>query len=280
LGPYIPAQGLATPAFRRSAPLILGERREGPPQIPGAARRGNENLHRARACTPHTIEDGIMDSSGIDKSDHRGSPPPGTSADAAADGERAQCDMLEFWRRCKRARCRKHHCCAGDPYLCFGRKHAEMPRDHKDWRRVEALAKAMGTVTAEEALRAAPKSEEVTALQVIEWPPRDRANQEARGAASERTGPASPDAGAAGQAACAAAADDERPLAVRLQELEQKMIREGAESRHRVEARLRMWGALAPGESIWSHRAHVPERPQTAPKVWWPTGNVWKRFGR
>ena len=79
---------------------------------------------------------------------------PGVRKRIEESRKRFQCDLLEFWRRCG-PRCRQNRRCSGNPYACFRRNHAAMPKDHKHWRQAMVLAGTEGTGTAERALRSA-----------------------------------------------------------------------------------------------------------------------------
>jgi hypothetical protein len=45
--------------------------------------------------------------------------------------KRAQCDMLEFWLDCPKARCRRHRGCEGDMHACFTRRWRALPEEDK-----------------------------------------------------------------------------------------------------------------------------------------------------
>ncbi|MBX9828016.1 MAG: hypothetical protein K2Y27_23850 [Xanthobacteraceae bacterium] len=68
--------------------------------------------------------------------------------------KRFQCDVLGFWRQCRRTGCRQGHRCTGDPFDCFRRRYAAMPRDHEDFWRATLLSRTTGIGTAEKTLRA------------------------------------------------------------------------------------------------------------------------------
>jgi hypothetical protein len=77
---------------------------------------------------------------------------PDRRAQIEQSRKRFQCDLLEFWRRCRRTGCRQNHRCTGDPVDCFRRRYAAMPRDHEDFWRATLLSRTTGIGTAEKVL--------------------------------------------------------------------------------------------------------------------------------
>jgi hypothetical protein len=62
-------------------------------------------------------------------------------------------NLLEFWRVCTKAPCRRAHVCMGEPESCFRRHWLMLPEDFKIWFRAMAHARAQG-LSPEEANRA------------------------------------------------------------------------------------------------------------------------------
>jgi hypothetical protein len=60
----------------------------------------------------------------------------------AASRRRFQCNLFEFWRRCRRVRCHRERTCVGDPHACFDRLRATIPPAHKDPSRAAILARS------------------------------------------------------------------------------------------------------------------------------------------
>jgi hypothetical protein len=78
---------------------------------------------------------------------------PSVCARVERSRKRFHCDLLNFWRQCK-PKCRQRQRCLGDPYDCFNRHHAAMPRDHAAWLHAHVLSRTGGMWTAERTLRA------------------------------------------------------------------------------------------------------------------------------
>jgi hypothetical protein len=58
---------------------------------------------------------------------------------------RAGCTAFRFWRRCRKAGCRRAHACTGgDPQECFDRHWASFPQRAKVWLRAGIKARAAG----------------------------------------------------------------------------------------------------------------------------------------
>ncbi len=241
-------------------------------------------------------------------SDRSSKPSPAERDRIAQIHKRQHCKLLGVWRQCDRDDCAQRQGCAGNPFACFQRHFAAMPRDHADWRIAEVLSRTKGNVTPEDALRAAgltmpdpnrplvppppaappPKNEPAEPPRATEWPPRDRSGI-ATYIDPRRICPAPSHAVVQGR--YAGAPENKPPQKVqltaleqqkiRLDELEEQRIREGLESRSRVEERMRASGALAPGESLWSQGTRLQERSVTVdPKAGWPRPGYWKRYGR
>jgi hypothetical protein len=240
-------------------------------------------------------------------SDRSNKPSPAERDRIAQIHKRQHCKLLRFWRQCDRDDCTQRQACRGNPFACFRRHFAAMPRDHADWRIAEVLSRTKGNVAPEDALRSAglkmpdpnrpfvppapaappPQSEPAEPPRVIEGPPRD-ASRIATYVDPKRITPALSHAVASGR--YAGHPDLVRPRnapltaleqqKLRLAELEEQREREGLESRLAVEERLRERGALAPGESLWSHGRRLQERSVTTdPKAGWPRG-VWHKHRR
>jgi hypothetical protein len=62
-------------------------------------------------------------------------------------------NLLEFWRVCTKAPCRRAHACMGEPESCFRRHWLMLPEDFKHWFRGVVRARAEG-LSPEEANRA------------------------------------------------------------------------------------------------------------------------------
>jgi hypothetical protein len=60
----------------------------------------------------------------------------------ATSRRRFQCNLFEFWRRCRRVRCHRERTCVGDPHACFDRLRATIPPAHKDPSRAAILARS------------------------------------------------------------------------------------------------------------------------------------------
>jgi hypothetical protein len=154
-------------------------------------------------------------------------------------GKRYQCDQLQFWRQCRRAACRKHRACIGDPYACFDRGLAAMSEADKEWLRGAIVATFKGAGTRAELVRrigeevaAARRAKPVDLQDMASWlrsalsaarqaaglavgpSPQagEQADEETRGVASEHNSPLSPDISAAEPALPAA---DPSPPAAR-----------------------------------------------------------------
>jgi hypothetical protein len=66
---------------------------------------------------------------------------------------RYQSDLLQFWRRCADARCRRKRTCKGDPDGCLGRGLAAMSGQDREWLRGAIVATVKGAGTMEELVR-------------------------------------------------------------------------------------------------------------------------------
>ena len=62
---------------------------------------------------------------------------------------RYQCDLLQFWRRCRDTACRRKRACIGDAYACFDCGFASMSEADREWLRGAIMATVKGAGTAE-----------------------------------------------------------------------------------------------------------------------------------
>jgi hypothetical protein len=66
---------------------------------------------------------------------------------------RYQSDLLQFWRCCPDARCRRKRTCKGDPDGCLGRGLAAMSAQDREWLRGAIMATVKGAGSLEELVR-------------------------------------------------------------------------------------------------------------------------------
>jgi hypothetical protein len=66
---------------------------------------------------------------------------------------RYQCDLLQFWRRCRDTACRRRRSCIGDASACFDRGFASMSEADKEWLRGAIMATVKGARTKGELIR-------------------------------------------------------------------------------------------------------------------------------
>ena len=57
---------------------------------------------------------------------------------------RYQCDLLQFWRRCRDTACRRKRSCIGDAYACFDCGFAAMSEADREWLRGAIMATLKG----------------------------------------------------------------------------------------------------------------------------------------
>jgi hypothetical protein len=67
--------------------------------------------------------------------------------------KRYQSDLLQFWRRCADARCRRKRTCKGEPDGCLGRGLAAMSGPDREWLRGAIMATVKGARSLEELVR-------------------------------------------------------------------------------------------------------------------------------
>ena len=67
--------------------------------------------------------------------------------------KRYQCDLMQFWRHCRDAPCRRKRACTGDPHACFDRGFAAMSGEDKEWLRGAIMATLKGAGTRAELVR-------------------------------------------------------------------------------------------------------------------------------
>ncbi|MBX9829794.1 MAG: hypothetical protein K2Z80_05445 [Xanthobacteraceae bacterium] len=67
--------------------------------------------------------------------------------------KRYQCDLLQFWRGCRDAPCRRRRTCKGDPHRCLARGLAAMSEPDKEWLRGAIMATVRGPRTMQELVR-------------------------------------------------------------------------------------------------------------------------------
>lgn len=147
--------------------------------------------------------------------------------------KRYQCDLLQFWRHCRDAPCRRKHACIGDPDGCLAQGLAAMSGQDKEWLRGAIMATVKGArsgaITMAELVRrtgqeiaAARCAKPMDTQQLATWlkplslvepagpsPSRqidEQADGEARVVVSEHKSPASPGTAAAEPALPAAGA--------------------------------------------------------------------------
>lgn len=66
---------------------------------------------------------------------------------------RYQCDLLQFWRRCRDTACRRKQSCIGDAHACFDCGFASMSGADKEWLRGAIMATVKGARTKGELMR-------------------------------------------------------------------------------------------------------------------------------